>query len=81
MALLSLDATNQTVDLEIGFSVPIAGSDLPHHSLINAISGAIFMMYWTGEGDTTHPENGLGLYWFNGEMNRIDVNGELVHER
>ena len=77
--VLHINGGTQSVGLELTFSLPIESAN--PDALLNAISGAIFVMYWTGEGDSTHPDEGLGLYWFNGEMNHADINGTVIHER
>jgi hypothetical protein len=52
-----------------------------HTELFNAVSGGIQLFYWTGEGDSSHPEEAVGLYELSGEMNFCQVNGRVIHER
>ncbi len=83
--LLSLDERSLSVGLEVSFELTLSApvEDTKEHrlNLFNAVSGAIMLCFWTGEGHTSHPDEGQGLYWFNGEMNLVEVNGHLVHNR
>ncbi len=49
--------------------------------LYNALTGAIQIFYWTGEGQSSHPEQATGLFGLSGEINYVEINGRVVHER
>ena len=83
--VVSVDASTQSLSLRARFDFELADGSPEdkegYIELFNALSSAVMLLYWTGEGESKHPDQGTGLYWFSGEFNRVLVNGTLIHER
>ena len=82
--VLNIDAAQVSVHLRVSFDLaldeePEAEDDLK--ALFNAISSACMVLYWSqpSDGASSHPDHGSGLYWFNGAINRVWINGKLIH--
>ena len=83
--LKEIDAGQRSISLRVLFEFGFPEgepSDVDRYAdAFNALSSAMMLCYWTGEGEEQHPDRGVGMYWFSGEMNRVVVNGHIIHER
>ena len=82
----SIDATAGTVSIRAVLRIELASTvqletEQQYRDFYNSVSGAIQIFYWTGEGESPHPEQAVGIFELPGEINYVQINGRVVHER
>ena len=49
--------------------------------LWSSVEDALMIYYWTGEGSSTHPDEGVGVYWFDGRIDHATIGDLVVFDR
>ena len=84
--VLNIDAEQASVHLKVSFDFSLDEEIDAEDELkeaFNAISSACMILFWSQPSDSgsNHPDRGSGLYWFNGEVNRVWIDGGLIYSR
>ena len=73
-------AIRAVLNVELDRSIPVE-TEAQLNDLYNAVTGAVQLFFWTGEGEYCHPEQAVGMFMMSGEISFVQINERVLHER